>query len=107
MTERDNLVARPDAGTHGRRPQRRRPIGKLIRDRRIGPTALVAAGALVGLVIWLVIDSQSNGSNNGGTAPVALSASGLKAFAKKAQQPIYWVGSRKNAKYEVTQNSRG
>jgi hypothetical protein len=109
MTERENLVERPEPrSSSAGPPHHRKSVGQLLRDRRIGPTAVLAVAALVGLAVWLVLDSRGNGSSSsGGIEPTAMSAAQLKAFARKAQQAVYWVGPRTGDQYEVTQNSRG
>jgi hypothetical protein len=67
---------------------------------------LVALAALIGLAVWLVIDSRNNSSTKSGNIePVALSLGGLKKLARS--QTIYWVGARPGVRYEITKNSRG
>jgi hypothetical protein len=102
MTERKESI--PTPGRSGPRPAR--GYKQLLVDRRVGPTALIALAALVGLVVWLVLESRNDsGIKSGNSKPVALSLSDLKELA--AKEPIYWVGARPGAKYEITKNSRG
>jgi hypothetical protein len=72
--------------------------------------AVVALAALIGLAVWLVVDSgggSSTKSTTKGIGPVAFSLAGLRSFAARASQPIYWVGARRNTKYEIRRNSAG
>jgi hypothetical protein len=68
---------------------------------------VVALAALIGLVVWLVVESGGGSSpapvtNNG---PVAVSESGLKTLAQAVGQPIYWVGAQRSTLYELTRTS--
>jgi hypothetical protein len=101
VAERGESIQTP--GQRGARPARSRSY------RRVGPTAVIALAALVGLAAWLVIDSRKDSSpkSSGNTGPVALSRSGLKRFAGTISQPIYWVGPRRGKMYEITRSSRG
>lgn len=75
---------------------------------RFGPAAVIAVAALIGLVVWLVVES-GGGSSSQSTSnePVALSAAGLRTLAGVLRQPVYWVGAKPGASYEVTQSSNG
>jgi hypothetical protein len=104
MTERKESI--PTPAQRGRRPARSRLYKRLLLDRRVGPTALIALAALVGLVVWLVVESRNDSSTTSGNGePVALSLSGLKELA--AKEPIYWVGARPGVMYEITKGSKG
>jgi hypothetical protein len=65
---------------------------------------IVVAAAAAGVGAWLVA-ARSSSSNQATrvapTAPVALSASGLKTLAGVVGQPIYWAGPRKHYFYEL------
>jgi hypothetical protein len=100
VAEKGESIQTP--GQSGARPARGRSY------RRVGPTAVIAVAALLGLAAWLVIDSRkdsSPGSDN--TGPEALSLPGLRKFAGTISQPIYWVGPRRGSMYEITRSSRG
>jgi hypothetical protein len=107
VSEREDAVTAPEnpAGVSSRR----RSYTELLRDRRIGPGAVVAIAALIGLIVWLVVESGGGDSSTSKTTttnanpPVALSASGLDTLAKAAPQPIYWIGERPDTMYELTQ----
>jgi hypothetical protein len=61
---------------------------------------------LVGLAVWLVIDSRNgSGTKSASGKPVALSLAGLKKLARS--QTIYWVGARQGVRYEISRSSRG
>jgi hypothetical protein len=84
-----------------------------LRRRGVGPTAVIALAALVGVGVWLVVESGGGSSPRSGTnttnttGPVALSLSGLRSFAGRVPQPTYWVGARRDTTYEITRNSTG
>jgi hypothetical protein len=104
MTEPKESI--PTPSQRGRRPARGPFYKQLLLDRRVGPTALIALAALVGLVVWLVLESQNDSSTKSGNSePVALSLSALRKLA--AKEPIYWVGRRPSTMYEITKNSTG
>jgi hypothetical protein len=82
------------------------------RRSSIGPSAIIALAALVGFVVWLVIESGGNSNSNSNPTPttstnppVAVSLSGLRTLAKAVPEPIYWVGSRPGTQYEVTKTT--
>jgi hypothetical protein len=71
--------------------------------------AVLAIAALVGLAVWLVVESVS--VDDGGTAttpqtsePVAVSVDGLTTLAGAAGGPIYWVGPGQATRYELRQS---
>jgi hypothetical protein len=70
---------------------------------------VIAVAALVGLIVWLVVESGSNSSpkSTAETKAVALSASGLTTLAGALRQPVYWVGAKPGGMYEVTQKPGG
>jgi hypothetical protein len=82
----------------------------LWQDSRARPTALIAVAALVGLVIWLIVESVGDDGSTSSTTPtqtsgpVALSASGLATLVQAAGQTVYWVGERPGVQYELSQN---
>ena len=109
MADHDNLLSPPTRKPQARKANWRQSLfGGRPRGRRL-LAPLLALAALAGLAAWLIVDSTSNDNNgsNGGQAPTAVSTSGLRSFAQRAGQPVYWVGARPSAKYEITQNSRG
>jgi hypothetical protein len=94
---------RVDVGT------KKRPSGQL---SRFGPAAVMAVVALIGLVVWLVVESTGGGSSSSSSPkpesgrPVALSAAGLRTLSGTIQQPVYWIGPRPATMYEVTQATK-
>ena len=111
MTEQDQAVPEASRAT-GREAGARSPSTSagVLRKRGVGPTAVIALAALIGLAVWLVIESRGGSgskSKSNAIGPKALSLSGLRSFAGKVSQPIYWVGSRPDTMYEVTRNSTG
>jgi hypothetical protein len=103
MMERKESIPTP---SQPGRPTRGPFYKRLLLDRRVGPTALIALAALVGLIVWLVVESPNDSSTkSGASGPVVLSLPDLKKLA--AQETIYWVGARKSVKYEITRNSKG
>src|SRR5207249_2839208 len=61
MTERKESI--PTPGQRGPRPARSRFYKQLLLDRRSGPTALIALAALVGFIVWLVVESRNDSSS--------------------------------------------
>jgi hypothetical protein len=47
------------------------------------------------------------GDNRRRRGPIALSANGLREFARSLDQPVYWAGPQPGYSYEVTQTSNG
>jgi hypothetical protein len=108
VTEREDPV--PASAPGGARPiPERRSFKEVFLSRRFGPTAVIALAALIGLAVWLVIDSRDNSGTRGNSniGPTAFSLAGLKSFAGTVSQPIYWVGARRDRMYEITKNSSG
>lgn len=103
MDERQEAVsARAESGP---RASRSRSSIAFLRNPRVGPGAIIAVAALIGLVVWLVVESGGGSSPKPAAAnpPVALSLGGLKTLAQAVQpDPIYWVGSTPGTIYEVT-----
>lgn len=63
--------------------------------------ALVAA-----VVVWLLRGDNSSFSPAPGE-PVSATASELSEFAAEQGSPVYWLGERSNASYELTDYSSG
>ncbi len=61
--------------------------------------ALVAA-----VVVWLV---HGDGSSTAADAPEAATVSQLSDFAAEQGTPVYWLGPRRNASYELTDTLSG
>ena len=75
---------------------------------RVAPVAVLGLAVLVGLTIWLALESR--GASTAGvraTGPVTLSEPELKSLAGRLGQPVYWVGHRPGTMYEVTEESDG
>lgn len=98
-------------GTSGpSRDRTRRSVTGRVRHRRVGPTAVIALAALIGLVVWLVVESGGGSGSSSKpieSKPVSVSAAGLTTLAGALGQPVYWVGPRSGSSYEVTQRSNG
>jgi hypothetical protein len=67
--------------------------------------AVVALAALSGLIAWLVVDSREDSTST--QEAVALSVQGLDARAAELDQPVYWVGSRRDTIYELSETPEG
>jgi hypothetical protein len=107
VSEREDPVPTPGGRRAGSTPARQ-SLKQRFLNPRVGPSAVIALAALIGLVAWLVITSTGSKTSKSNTGrPVVLSLSGLKAFAKAASQPIYWIGGRPSTMYEITKNSTG
>lgn len=66
---------------------------------------LVLSAALIAVVVvWLVHDDSSSPKAG---EPEAASASQLSEFAAEHGEPIYWLGARQNAGYELTDTKSG
>src|SRR5213082_1687079 len=103
MTERESI---PTPSQRGAQSARSRLPKRLFLNARVRPTAIIALAALVGLAVWLLVDSRNGSSTKSSNfGPEALSLSGLRKLARTV--PIYWVGARQGVTYEVTRNSRG
>jgi hypothetical protein len=84
---------------------------------RVRLGAIVAIAVAAGFLAWLVIGNDDESPSTSasppadvsapGTGPVALTASGLREFARSLGQPVYWAGARRGYTYEVTQTSNG
>ena len=108
MTEGSPAGPPDDAGTGNGRS-----LGEFAKDPRLSVGALVAIAALIALAVWLVVESVGDDSSSAGepatqtTAPVAVNANGLATLAAATGSPIYWVGPRPGAKYEISQRTGG
>lgn len=91
-----------------RRRERRTPV---LKQGRVRIGAVIALAAAVGLIIWAIVGSGGGGKSTpaapSGNAPVALSFAGLKTLVGALHQPIYWVGTRRGTRYELTQAGGG
>jgi hypothetical protein len=66
--------------------------------------ALVAALAGVG---WLLLVREDGDASNSLGEPRMVSAAELGEFARSVGHPVYWVGERLGAAYELTQTADG
>jgi hypothetical protein len=88
------------------RASRRRGLARV----RLGAVLAVAIAA--GFIAWAAIGGSGGGGSSSppkraGTGPVALSYGGLRTLAGVLGQPIYWVGRKPGAFYELRQTSEG
>ncbi len=108
MSEGPAAPTPDDAGTGNGRS-----LSDLAKNPRLSIGALLAIAALIALAVWLVVESVGDDSSNVGepatetTAPVAVNANGLATLAAATGSPIYWVGPRPGAKYEISQRTGG
>jgi len=78
---------------------------------RIG--AVVAVAQLIGIVVWLLVRGDGNGSGTDSTAtgpavgPVAATQERLRSLSIDEGHPIYWAGTKANTTYELTRTSSG
>jgi hypothetical protein len=78
---------------------------------RIG--AVVAVALLIGIVVWLLVRGDGNGSGTDSTAtgpavgPVAATQERLRSLSIDEGHPIYWAGTKANTTYELTRTSSG
>lgn len=71
--------------------------------RAIAATAIAA----VALVAWLVLGSDGDGGVPAPGTPVVVSADELVERAGEVAAPIYWLGEREGAEYELTEAASG
>jgi hypothetical protein len=70
--------------------------------------AIIAVGVVVGLVVWIVLDRTGDGTSTSKRSnAVIVSSHGLLTISRAVRHPIYWVGTRNDSKYELTQTSDG
>jgi hypothetical protein len=106
----DHETATPGPSSQEAKPApERRSLTKVLVSRRVGPTAILALAALVGLVVWLVVESRSSNTNQpAANPPVAVNLSGLRTLSSASGQSIYWVGpNTQSSLYELTRASNG
>lgn len=66
---------------------------------------VVLSIALIAVVIvWLVSDDDSSSSAN---EPEVITATQVPEIAAEQDKPIYWLGERPGARYELTESSSG
>jgi hypothetical protein len=96
-----------------RRPSSQKTLAERVtalRGSKVAPTALVAVIALIAFVVWLVVSSGGSGSKSSSPASnqaVVLSFSGLQTIATTLHAPMFWVGTKPNSAYELTQTTDG
>jgi hypothetical protein len=76
---------------------------------RIG--AAIAVAIAIAFVAWLLVRGNDDGSKASTSAqpigPTAASQSRLQEIATEAGHPIYWIGPKDGATYELTRTSNG
>lgn len=94
------------------------------RRRRIRLSAVIVLAIAAGLIAWLVVGRDDDGSSSGTTtpltnptgtvgaaakpvAPVVETEDGLRTLAHALSMPIYWAGPKPNVGYELTVTSAG
>ena len=118
----DDEQAKADEVARQERAQRRvaeqKKPGRSLADRvPLRPTAIVVLILVAVVIGWLIFGGSGHKNNNssishpgsgaGGTAPVALSASGLQTLVAALKQPVYWIGPKTGTTYEFRQLSNG
>ena len=85
-----------------------------LRASRLRLGAAIAVGLAAAMLVWLAVgrgddDSQSrSGSGSSGEVkPSIMSAEELRDLAASTSMPLYWVGPRDGAQYEVTRTRTG
>jgi hypothetical protein len=79
-------------------------------ERRFRLGAVIALVVIAAIVGWLVLrDNGDSGSSSssGSTAAHSVTAAGLASFAVSAGHPVYWLGPKPGATYELKQDSGG
>lgn len=66
--------------------------------------AVLSVALIAAVAIWVLRDDSSAPAAE---EPTALSASGLSEFAAAQDTPVYWLGERSNASYELTDSRSG
>jgi hypothetical protein len=81
---------------------------------RIGAVVAIALAAV--FVVWLIVRGNDDSSSTDSTTPaqtaaavgpVAATTARLRRLPDKVGHPVYWVGPRKNRKYELTRTASG
>lgn len=68
--------------------------------------AALSVALIAAVVVWLTRDESSSSAPATGE-PEAASVTGLSEFAGEQGSPIYWLGPRRNATYELTDSESG
>jgi hypothetical protein len=102
------------------RPESVRPAGSagLLRRPRVRLGAVIALAAAAAFIAWLALRSDDDtkpqlprtaaaAGSQPGAAPVAMSVAGLKKLQAALKHPVYWAGSKRGYRYEVTQRRDG
>lgn len=66
--------------------------------------AVLSVALIAAVAVWVLRDDSSAPAAD---EPTAMSASELSDFAAEQDVPIYWLGERSNASYELTDSESG
>jgi hypothetical protein len=88
---------------------------RTLADRRLRVGAVIAVGAAVTFLVWLLVrgddDNSVSANTPSSTTPqnivVPATAQSLRNLAGGVGRPIYWAGPRSGIKYELTQTRGG
>jgi hypothetical protein len=76
--------------------------------RRLRLVVILGAAIAAGLIAWLVLKGDDNGTGASGRAPAsAASQSQLQALPGKTGHDVFWAGAKTGYTYELTQTSKG
>lgn len=78
----------------------------MYRFRRSLPAAVAALIVVAGLLVWLLVMRDDDGTSiEADGVPVEASEADLAALSQELGHPIYWLGEREDATLEVTRLS--
>jgi len=66
--------------------------------------AVLSVALIAAVAVWVLRDDSSAPAAD---EPTAMSASELSDFASEQDAPVYWLGERTNASYELTDSESG
>lgn len=67
--------------------------------------AVLSVALIAAVAVWVLRDDDSSAPD--ADVPTAMSASELSDFAAEQDAPVYWLGERTNANYELTDSESG
>lgn len=67
--------------------------------------ALLSVALIAAVAVWVLRDDDS--SPPAVDEPTAMTAAELSEFAAEQEAPVYWLGERSNASYELTDSESG
>jgi hypothetical protein len=66
--------------------------------------AVLSVALIAAVAVWVLRDDDSSPAVD---EPTAMSASEISDFAAEQDAPVYWLGERSNADYELTDSGSG